>query len=142
MSFAGDAAGGDLSSGGTSIHSIVTLPETVTLSARQQLNDRLALLGAFEWTRWSRVQATFAYNDAGVAVDSLPVSFDDGWFFALGSEYKYGPFLDAVANTDVDFVSLGVKYRLSASAPLESVARPMSCHTPETLIAASIEFGA
>lgn len=180
--------------GGTSIHSSITLPETVTLSARQQLNDRLALLGTFEWTHWGRVRATFAYNDAGVAVDSVPVSFDDGWFFSLGGEYKYGPaltlraglsyekspvtdanrtqflpdadrltpsigasykwservtidlayshlffnsgslrevatlpapigpitFLDAVANTDVDFVSLGVKYRWSASAPLES----------------------
>ncbi len=176
---------------GTTVHASTTLPETLTLSGRQQVTERLALLGTLEWTHWSRVQPTFAYNSAGIAVDSIPVGFKDGWFYALGAEYMYNPrltlraglsyekspvtdenrtqflpdsdrwtpsvgasykwsdritidlayshiffsdgsmketvslpigtvtLLDAVAKTDVDFVSVGLKYKLAGPATLE-----------------------
>jgi long-chain fatty acid transport protein len=76
-----------------SVHGKITTPDTLTLSARQQVTERLALLGTIEWTGWSRTKGSFSYNTAGVAVDALPVSFDDSWFYAVGAEYKYSPFL-------------------------------------------------
>ncbi len=90
--------------GGVSIHSSTTLPQSLTLSGRQQITPQFAVLGTIEWTNWSVVKKSFAYNDAGVAVDSLPVTFDDGWFFALGGEYAYSPWLTLRA---------GLSYELS-----------------------------
>ncbi len=71
-------------------------PEVVTLSLRQRINDTFTLLGTVEWTNWSRLQDVLVINQltgAQLALATGPVSFpfnyDDGWFFALGGEYRY-----------------------------------------------------
>jgi long-chain fatty acid transport protein len=74
-------------------HVDFVLPETVTLSARQDVTERLALLGTIEWTHHERIQNVHVYNSAGVAIDQIPLNFEDGWFYALGAEYKYSPTL-------------------------------------------------
>jgi long-chain fatty acid transport protein len=79
---------------GSAAHTKFTLPETVTLSARQDLSARLALLGTIEWTHHNRLQTVMIYNDTtGNAVDEIPLNFNDGWLYSLGAEYKYSPAL-------------------------------------------------
>jgi long-chain fatty acid transport protein len=77
--------------GGRGVHASATLPETVTLSLRQSLTERLAVLGTVEWTNWSRLGTLHIKNDAGATVDELPLNYNDGWFYSIGAEYLYNP---------------------------------------------------
>jgi long-chain fatty acid transport protein len=73
----------------------ITLPDEVTLSARQALGPRLALLGTVEWQNWSRVQnvtATSAGCPGGVC-ETLNLNYRDGWLYSVGLEYAYSPAL-------------------------------------------------
>ena len=77
---------------GADVSADLTLPDLVTASIRQQINDRVTLLGTVEWTNWSLVgdQAEFVDGN-GDLVDVFPLGYDDGWFFAVGLEYAYTP---------------------------------------------------
>ena len=87
---------------GAAIKAGVTLPEIVTLSLRQGLNERFALLGSIEWTHWGRAEkldvvcanngggnVVFCPGGNGQLVRSLELGWHDSWLFALGGEYKY-----------------------------------------------------
>lgn len=76
----------------------VNLPEIVTLSLRQDLMPSWTLLGSVEWTNWSRVPeleivckapGAPACPGAGVPLQTLPLGWDDGWFFSLGLEHQH-----------------------------------------------------
>jgi long-chain fatty acid transport protein len=77
---------------GANVEADLTLPDLVTASFRQRLNDQWTVLGTVEWQNWSVVgeRAEFK-NAAGQTVDVFPLDYDDGWFFSLGGEYKYSP---------------------------------------------------
>ncbi len=84
----------------------VTLPDEVTLSARQALTDRLTLLGTVEWQNQSSVgniPITSLYCPGGVC-ETLNFNYRDQWYFALGAEYAYSPSLT---------VRTGVNYEIS-----------------------------
>jgi long-chain fatty acid transport protein len=83
----------------------VTLPDEVTLSARQAITDRLALLGTVEWQDQSRV-GNIPINSlyCGGACETLNFNYRDQWYFALGAEYAYSPSLT---------VRTGVNYEIS-----------------------------
>jgi long-chain fatty acid transport protein len=71
----------------------ITLPDEVTLSARQYLTPQVALLGTIEWQNWSRVQnitATSAGCLGGVC-EVLNLNYHDGWFYSIGAEYILNP---------------------------------------------------
>lgn len=86
---------------GNAIKAGTTLPEIVTLSMRQGINERLTVLGTVEWTHWNRLQSLdvtcanqgpagpFCPGGAGQLIQSLDLGWHDGWFFSLGAEYKY-----------------------------------------------------
>ncbi|MGE0701301.1 MAG: OmpP1/FadL family transporter [Hyphomicrobiaceae bacterium] len=87
---------------GAAIKGGITLPEIVTASLRHGLTDRFAVLGTVEWSHWSRLEKfdVICANNAtgnpafcplgnGQLVSSLPLGWHDGWFFALGGEYRY-----------------------------------------------------
>jgi long-chain fatty acid transport protein len=72
----------------------LTLPDEVTLSARQYVTQRLALLGTVEWQNWSRLQNVTATGaGCGGVCEVLNLSYRDGWFYAIGAEYAYSPWL-------------------------------------------------
>ncbi|NJM33858.1 MAG: transporter [Rhodomicrobium sp.] len=77
---------------GTDVTAELTLPDLVTASFRQQVNERIAVLGTVEWTNWSLVGEQAEFKNGGNTVDVFPLGYDDGWFFALGLEYAYSPF--------------------------------------------------
>ena len=72
----------------------VTLPDEVTLSARQIVGPRLAIMGTVEWQNWSRLQNVAAVGSGcgptGVC-EVLNLNYRDGWFYSLGAEYAYSP---------------------------------------------------
>lgn len=73
----------------------VTLPEIVTLSLRQELTPGWTLLGSVEWTNWSRVPELAIICEAaacggpGTPFNTLPLGWEDGWFFSAGLEHQY-----------------------------------------------------
>jgi long-chain fatty acid transport protein len=86
----------------------VTLPDEVTLSARQALTDRLTLLGTVEWQNQNSVgnipiTSSFIGCPGGVC-ETLNFNYHDQWYFALGAEYAYSPSLT---------VRTGVNYEIS-----------------------------
>ncbi len=87
---------------GAAVKAGTTLPEIVTLSLRQDVTQRLTLLGTVEWSHWDRAQkldVVCANNGPvgnftcplgnGQLVRSLELGWHDSWFFALGGEYAY-----------------------------------------------------
>jgi long-chain fatty acid transport protein len=72
----------------------LTLPDEVTLSARQSVSPNLALLGTVEWQNWSRLQNVTATSPGcGGVCEVLNLTYRDGWFYAIGAEYAYSPWL-------------------------------------------------
>lgn len=94
-------AGAPFAAAGSGIKAGTTLPEIVTLSLRQGINDRLTLLGTVEWTHWKRLEKldvtcanttpnpVFCPLGVGQVATSLDFNWHDSWFFSLGGEYKY-----------------------------------------------------
>jgi long-chain fatty acid transport protein len=74
----------------------LTLPDELTLSARQIVGPRLAIMGTVEWQNWSRLQNVTAVGSgcgAGGVCEVLNLNYRDGWFYSLGAEYAYSPTL-------------------------------------------------
>ncbi len=92
-----------LTAAGFPANASVTLPDEVTLSARQAVTDRLALLGTVEWQNQSNV-GNIPITSNGTAVETLNFNYRDQWYFALGAEYAYSPSLT---------VRTGVSYEIS-----------------------------
>jgi long-chain fatty acid transport protein len=70
----------------------LTLPDEVTLSARQYVTPQLALLATIEWQNWSQLQnvtATSAGCGAAGVCEVLNLNYRDGWFYAIGAEYAF-----------------------------------------------------
>ncbi|MXN63674.1 transporter [Stappia sp. GBMRC 2046] len=66
------------------------LPDSVTFSFKQRVNESFRVLGSVEWTNWSRLTAPKVINsNTGGLERTLEFNYDDGWFFALGGEYDY-----------------------------------------------------
>ncbi len=63
------------------------MPDEVTLSVRQKVTPRLALLGTVEWQDWSRIQNVYAVGGGcgtGGVCETLNLNYRDGWLFAVG----------------------------------------------------------
>ena len=70
-------------------------PETVTASIRQAITPGVRLLGTVEWTNWSRIKTVVVrdrnnfFAATGGVITTLPLNWDDGWFFSGGLEFDY-----------------------------------------------------
>jgi long-chain fatty acid transport protein len=82
----------------------VKLPDIVTLSIQQAVSPFARIMGTVEFTSWSRfdqlkLTATEFRNTLqgpfvpGQIIATIPTNWSDGWFFALGGEYDYNPWL-------------------------------------------------
>ena len=79
-----------LVTGNNPISASMNTPEMVTLSAKQRINEQFTLMGSVEWTNWSRLKAPGIVLDSlGVPVSAITLHYEDGWYFALGGEYKW-----------------------------------------------------
>ena len=79
-----------LAGGPRPITAKLILPESVTFSFKQRVNEAFRVLGTVEWTNWSRLGSPKVINsNTGALERTLHFNYDDGWFFALGGEYDY-----------------------------------------------------
>jgi long-chain fatty acid transport protein len=61
-------------------------PDQITASLRQQITDRLAVSATVEWVNWSRVGVVpIVGSPVG---SSLVLNYRDGWYAALGFDYR------------------------------------------------------
>ena len=128
--------GSGLSAGNYNINTKLITPETVTLSAKQDITDRFRVMGTFEWTNWSRLEAPkVLLSDLGNAqLTTLPFNYDDGYFLSIGGEfdvtkqitlragaaYEWSPVSDSVRSArlpdnDRIWVSAGGSYAFNDS---------------------------
>jgi long-chain fatty acid transport protein len=78
-----------------SVETTINLPDVVSLGIRHQFDPRWTVMGTVEWSNWSRI-GTVNINQlnggpALVATTPLtvPLQYDDGWFFSAGAEYRW-----------------------------------------------------
>jgi long-chain fatty acid transport protein len=89
-----DRSAGQVPAVSTHATASVTLPDELTLSARQIVGPRLAIMGTVEWQNWSRLQNVAAVGSGcgvGGVCEVLNLNYRDGWFYSLGAEYAYSP---------------------------------------------------
>jgi len=88
----GHSLNGQLFAGGSraEIDLGVVMPDMVNISAKQNITDKMRLLGTVEWTNWSRLKSPVATSTVtGAALTTLHFNYDDGWFFSVGGEYDF-----------------------------------------------------
>ena len=123
------------------VHANVTLPEMVTLSLRQDINESTRLLATAEWTNWSRLKSLAVVCDGvaglcpavGAPVNTLAFGWHDGYFFSAGLEhdmndkltvrgglaYEISPIREPdertlrVPDSDRYWLSLGASYQIT-----------------------------
>ena len=72
----------------TDISAALTLPDIVTLSARQAINEHARMTGTIEWTHWSDLQSLVTIASAnGATLNTLNLGWHDSWMYALGGEF-------------------------------------------------------
>ena len=77
------------------IHTKITTPETVTLSAWQRLTDKWSVSATARWTRWSQFKDLNIYYDEPHPVTHSTVAsathehWRNTWFYSLGADYQY-----------------------------------------------------
>src|SRR5215831_11169711 len=124
----------------TSAAASVTLPDEITLSIRQNVWSHLAVLATVEWQNWSRVQNVTAMSTgcAGGVCEVLNLNYRDGWFYSIGAEYAYSPWLKLrtglafetspikdstrdilLPDSDRVHLSLGASYRYSGQVTVD-----------------------
>ena len=78
---------------GSAISGTLKLPDRLNVSLRQTITPDVDILASVEWHNWSRIKEA-AFSGPLVASAPSPLraarfNYDDAWFFALGSEYKW-----------------------------------------------------
>ena len=77
------------------IHTKITTPETVTLSAWQRVTDKWSVSATARWTRWSQFRDLNIYYDEPHPVTRSTVAsathehWRNTWFYSLGADYQY-----------------------------------------------------
>ncbi|MCB5185786.1 outer membrane protein transport protein [Methylobacillus gramineus] len=115
------------------IQAKLSLPETVSLSLAQQLNDKFELLADVTWTNWSRFKELRIQFDSGD--DNVTTTkWNNSYRFSLGGNYRYseavtlrmGVAYDQTAVPDAEhrtpripdadrtWVSLGARWKMDA----------------------------
>ena len=73
----------------TGAHARVTTPEILDISVYHELSPQWAVMADVSWTNWSRFKnLIITYDNPLRSATVTKESWKDGYFFALGAEYK------------------------------------------------------
>ncbi|MFL9709699.1 OmpP1/FadL family transporter [Methylobacillus sp. Pita1] len=67
----------------------LSMPETVSFSLAQQLNDKVELLADVTWTNWSRFKELRIQFDSGLDDNVTTTKWNDSYRISLGGNYRY-----------------------------------------------------
>ena len=76
---------------GTKTNVDMSVPQTLTLSAFHQLNERWALLASTNWQDWSEfgeVGVKLEFDQAGNISTTVDENFDDTYHLSIGAQYQ------------------------------------------------------
>ncbi len=116
----------------------LTTPDILSVGAVHDLNDQWSLLGEVAWTNWSTFDDLTVISASGAQLQSVDESWNDTWFFSVGTEYKHdqnwtfrgGVAYDQAAvgtahrtaripETDRIWGSLGATYKISPTTSID-----------------------
>lgn len=92
----------------------ITLPELVTVGIRQNITPDVAVSASVEWQNWSRARVV-AINGSPTG-SSLVLNYKDGWYFALGADWRVQPNLTLRAGIGYEITPVRDEFR-SLSIP-------------------------
>lgn len=100
-----------LAAGNTGVKADVTLPETFSVSAFSNLNDKWDLLGDITWTRWSQFKELKIVRDNGTTLSTTPENWDNTLRYSLGVNYHYSDALKLRAGLAYDQEAISNEFR-------------------------------
>ncbi|MGY1489069.1 OmpP1/FadL family transporter [Methylobacillus pratensis] len=80
----------------------LSMPETVSFSLAQQLNDKVELLADVTWTNWSRFKELRIQFDSGLDDNVTTTKWNDSYRISLGGNYRYNDQLTLRAGVAYD----------------------------------------
>jgi long-chain fatty acid transport protein len=66
----------------------LTTPDQVTVGLSQVITPAVTVHLGFEWTNWSVLKEPLVLGPGGAVVRTLPLNYDDGFFYSAGLDYK------------------------------------------------------
>lgn len=116
-----------------------TAPDMATAGIYHDINDRWAVMGELEWTRWSSFDELRVVDGSGGLISQTPENWEDVWFLALGATwrpngtwalragvgYDQAPIPDnrrtpRITDEDRIFVSLGAQVRPTPTVTIDA----------------------
>jgi long-chain fatty acid transport protein len=70
------------------INADLTTPDQVTIGLSQVITPAVTVHLGFEWTNWSVLKEPLVLGPGGAVVRTLPLNYDDGFFYSAGLDYK------------------------------------------------------
>ncbi len=97
----------------TDVTATVTLPETLSLSAFSQLNDKWDLMGDVTWTRWSRFEELRIVRDNGTGstLTVTPENWENTMRYSIGVNYRYSDVIKLRAGLAYDEEAIKDRFR-------------------------------
>jgi long-chain fatty acid transport protein len=62
-------------------------PDIISFGVRQEVTDRLRLMGTVEWNNWSRLGKVPVRANTGAVLTTLHLDYRDGWLYSVGGEF-------------------------------------------------------
>lgn len=97
----------------TDISATVTLPETFSVSAFSQLNNKWDVMGDVTWTRWSRFKELRIIRDNGTnsTLSVTPENWENTMRYSLGVSYHYNDAIKLRAGVAYDEEAIKDEFR-------------------------------
>lgn len=89
----------------------LTTPDSFSVSAFHQANDRWDVMGDLTWTHWSKFDDLTAVRPSGTEVTSVPENWENSIRASLGASYRYNEALKARAGIAFDESPVPSKFR-------------------------------